>query len=58
MDDTDFVSAFCIRLAEMDRQTRLLFAYYVFSDKRPGSVIERFRADAKEFDEHRRLFRP
>jgi hypothetical protein len=34
-----------------------MHAFYLFSDKRPGTVRERFEADAKNFWEYEKMFR-
>ena len=56
MDATAFVSLFCDRVALQYAGLRQMYAFYLFQDKRPGTLEENFIADAKSFDEYRRLF--
>jgi hypothetical protein len=55
---TAFVHEFCLQLARAERGLRHMHAFYVFSDKRPGTVRERFEADAKQHAEYTKLFQP
>jgi hypothetical protein len=52
---TLFVNEFCNRLATIHKGMRQLQAYYVFSDKRPGSITERYTADAEDHMEFSKL---
>jgi hypothetical protein len=56
MDDTDFVSIFCTELARSYKRIRAMYSWYVWSDKRDGTIRERFEADAADFMEYRKLF--
>jgi hypothetical protein len=61
MDQKDilvlFVSNFCSQLAKMDRPTWEMSSFYLFSDKRPGGIIERFEADAKREWDYQKMYR-
>ena len=56
MDDTELVGVFCTELARSARGLRDMYIWYLWSDKRPGSVTDRFAQDAKEFCEYQKLF--
>jgi hypothetical protein len=61
MDDyaTTFVNEFCNQLAINERGLRSMHAFYNFEDKRPGTLLERWHADAEKFFEvHRMLYPP
>ena len=47
--NTEFVNHFCTQLAINDKGLRHMHAFYLFHDKREGSVIERFTQDAAKF---------
>ena len=49
------VTEFCKQLATTQRGVRNMRSFYVFSDKRPGSISERFERDAKEFFEYQKM---
>jgi hypothetical protein len=51
-----FVNEFCNQMAKSARGIRHMHSWYVFADKRPGSVEERFTADAKDYFEYRQMF--
>jgi hypothetical protein len=55
--ETLFVSEFCNQLEDMRRRGRQAHEFYLFQDKRPGSVVERFQKDAAEFADYQKLFR-
>ena len=55
---TAFVSAFCSRLAEIAQQIREQQSWYILGDKRPGDVMARLDADAKQYSEYVTMFRP
>jgi len=54
---TTFVNEFSNQLAINQRGIRNMRSWYVFSDKRPGGIIERFERDAKEFFEFEKMLR-
>ena len=54
--ETEFVSQFCTQLAINDRGLRGMYAFYIFEDKRPGSVTDRFKMDAEKFWEYQKMF--
>lgn len=51
-----FITEFCNQLAITHKGMREMHSFYLFSDKRPGTIRERFEADAKEFFEYQNLF--
>lgn len=51
------VSEFCDQLAFTQKGIRNMHSFYLFSDKRPRTIQERFEADAKEFFEYQKLTR-
>ena len=55
--ETEFANEFCNQIAIMDRGVAGMKAFYHFEDKRPGTVVERFTADAKTFNEVNKLFK-
>lgn len=56
--NTAFVHHFCNQVAKMAKGYTDMRAWYLFADKRPGSPVERFEADAKNYAEYMRLFQP
>lgn len=54
--ETAFVHHFCNQLAEMVKGHQRMAAWYVFSDKRPGTIQERFEKDAADYAEYVKLF--
>ena len=54
--ETEFVNQFCNQLALRDQGFRDMIAWYIFQDHRPGTLLERFSADAKKFWEYQKLF--
>ena len=58
MDETDYVSLVCDRVALHYKGLRAMSSWYVFQDKRPGSLQENFAADARSFDDYQRIFKP
>ena len=53
---TAFVHEFCNQVAKMDAGLKQMKAFYIFEDKRPGSLEERFLGDAREFGEYQKMF--
>jgi len=53
----DLVTATTNHAAAVYRIIRRMRTFYVFVDKRPGSIEERFDLDAKNHSEYRDLFR-
>lgn len=51
-----FVNEFCNRLAIVDKGVREMRGWYVFEDKRPGSIVERFNADAQSWGRYTKMF--
>lgn len=51
-----FVNEFCNRLDQTARGIRHMHDWYLFSDKRPGSIRDRFEADAKDYYKYQKLF--
>jgi hypothetical protein len=41
----------------LDKAVRRMRGWYVFSDKRPGTVQERFDLDARQYREYQDLFK-
>lgn len=54
---TAFVNVFCTQLALRYHLLRQMTAWYQYEDHRPGSVMERFDADAAEYVAYTNLFR-
>jgi len=52
------VSEFCNQLASTEKGIRQMRSWYVFSDKRPGTIRERFELDASLYFEYERMFKP
>ena len=56
---TTFFNEFCNQLANNERGVETDASFYVFQDKRPGTLLENWEADAKKFMEvHRMLYPP
>ncbi len=56
---TTFFNEFCNQLANNERGLRNMHSFYNFEDKRPGTLLENWGADAKKFMEvHRMLYPP
>lgn len=55
---TTFFNEFCNQLALVDHRKRGMIAYYLFDDKRPGTVLERFTQDAAQHAQFTKLFQP
>ncbi len=53
---TAFVNEFCNQLAKTTHGLRQMRSWYVFHDKRPGTIQERLDADAAEFRDYTNLF--
>lgn len=53
---TTFVNEFCNQLTLTQKGIRDMHSWYLFSDKRPGTIREKFETDAKEFFEYQNLF--
>lgn len=51
------VTEFCKQLATTQRGIRNMRSFYVFSDKRPGSIVERFEMDARLYFEYEKMFK-
>ena len=51
-----FVNEFCHQIWRAFKGNREMHSFYLWSDKRPGTIRERMDADAKEFHEYRRMF--
>ena len=45
----EFVSQFCTQLALNEHRLHQMSAFYIFEDKRPGLMLDRFHADAEKF---------
>ena len=50
------VTEFCKQLATTQRGVRQMHSYYLFSDKRPGPIRERFEQDARDYFEYEKMF--
>lgn len=55
---TEFVNQFCNKLAILARAYRSVSSWYVFEDKRPGTIEERFTLDAADHAAYQKLFQP
>ena len=55
---TTFFNEFCLQLHKMERGLRQMHSFYVFQDKRPGTLLENWEADAKKFMEVHRMLYP
>lgn len=47
MDIYSVISCVCDQAADLRKQLRGMSVWYLFSDKRPGTVTERFERDRK-----------
>jgi hypothetical protein len=56
-DPETLVTAVTNQAAALDKAVRRMRAFYVFSDKRPGTIQERFDLDAKNYAEYTTMFR-
>ena len=54
---TTFLNEFCNQLAINQRGIRNMHSFYLFSDRRPGTVRERLEQDAAKFFEYQKLIR-
>ena len=57
MDIHDLVTAAVNTTARQTDIMRELHGWYLFGDKRPGTPVERFEFDAKNFSELSRLYK-
>ena len=60
MSDLDLnvlVTAVTKQACALDKAVRRMRSWYVFSDKRPGTVQERFDLDARQYREYQDLFK-
>ena len=55
--ETELANEFCNQIATMDRGVRGMKSFYLFEDKRPGTIVERFTEDARLFNEVNKLFK-
>jgi len=55
---TTFVNEFCNQLSRMEHGRRGMISWYLFHDKRPGTVTERFELDASDYAKYAKLFQP
>ena len=56
---TEFVNQFVTKLALNERGLRHMAAFYIWHDRREGSLTDRFKADAAKFWEvHKQLYPP
>lgn len=55
---TTFFNEFCNQLSKMEHGRRNMISWYLFHDKRPGTVLERFEIDARQHAEYTKLFQP
>jgi hypothetical protein len=53
-DITDFMSAICDQAAIAHKKLRRLNIFYLFQDKRPGTLMERIDRDA---DRHNKIMK-
>jgi hypothetical protein len=53
---TEFVNQFCTQLAIRDKGLRNMHAFYLWGDKRDGTVQERFEMDARDYFEYQKIF--
>ena len=54
---TAFVNVFCTQLALRYHLLRQMMAWYLFEDHRPGTVVERFDFDARDYMAYTNMFR-
>lgn len=52
------VNEFCNQTAKQAHGFRQMCNFYIFHDKRPGSLEERFNLDAQLFADYQKLFQP
>ena len=55
--NTLLVHNFCNQVAKMYQGVRDLRVFYLFADKRSGTIQERFEADARSFWDYQKLFK-
>lgn len=51
-----FLTEFCNQLAVTQRGIQRMRAWYIFEDRRPGTVTERFERDARDYFEYEKMF--
>ncbi len=56
--ETALVNEFCNQIAKMQHGFRAMSSWYIFSDKRPGSLTNRFNHDAADHADYMKLFQP
>jgi hypothetical protein len=54
--ETLFAHYLCNQLAEVAKGYREMRDFYLFRDKRPGSIVERFELDARSYFEYQKMF--
>ena len=58
MDIYGYITETCNQMAQMDKDITRAMAWYLFEDRREGSIQTRFDADASEYSSYRRMFQP
>ena len=53
--DEAFITEFCNRMALVEKNRRAMYGFYLFGDKRQGTITERFDADARLWAEYQKL---
>lgn len=53
----ELVNQFCNQMAQIEKNRKAMHSFYLFGDKRPGTILERFDADAKDWVEFTNLTR-
>ena len=53
-----FVNEFCNQIDRVEKNRRKMCSWYMWGDKRDGSITDRFNLDASDFMEYRRMFQP
>ena len=54
----DYLTEFINHMAKVDKDITRAVTWYVFEDKRSGTVQERFDLDAAEYSAYSKMFRP
>ena len=53
-----FVTEFVNQMARMHKGIIEMRSWYIFTDKRPGTILVRLDADAKRYNDYERMKRP
>lgn len=51
-----FITEFCNQMTKVYHGIRDIHSWYIFQDRRPGSILDRFNQDAASWAEYSKMF--